>query len=117
MSDKFEGKRCVPCEGGVAPLTNSEISDLLTELPDWKVVEIVQNDKKIKTLQKQLQFRNFREAMSFLWKIEEFVESEGHHPDFCVHYNKIDFTIWTHAIAGLHENDFIIAAGIDKLFG
>lgn len=116
MPDRFEGKKCVPCEGGVAPLTDSEIGDLLSALPDWKMVEIDQEGLKIKTLQKRFQFRNFREAMSFLWRIEEFVESEGHHPDFCVHYNKVDFTIWTHAIAGLHENDFIIASGINKLF-
>ena len=53
--------------------------------------------------------------MAFLREVEEIAESEGHHPDFCVHYSRVDFTIWTHAIGGLHENDFILAAKIDAI--
>ncbi len=67
------------------------------------------------TLQKTFQFKNFREAMLFLRKVEEVAESEGHHPDFYVHYSRVDFTIWTHAIGGLHENDFILAAKINQI--
>jgi len=115
MADSLRDKKCVPCEGGIAPLGDDEIADLMPQVPGWVVREMADRGKQVRTLQKRLQFKNFREAMAFLRKVEELAESEGHHPDFCVHYNKVDFTIWTHAISGLHENDFIMAARIDKL--
>lgn len=106
-------KHCIPCEGGIAPLKSDQITALLPQVPRWTVGEIEIKEQKVKSLQRTMHFDDFRHAMAFLRKVEEIAESEGHHPDFCVHYNRVDFTIWTHAIGGLHENDFILAAKID----
>lgn len=100
-------KSCVPCEGGVPKLDAGEQRPLLAQVPEWRSAD----DK----LQRQLVFSDFREAMAFIGKVADVAEAEGHHPDFCVHYNKVDFSIWTHAIGGLSENDFILAAKIDEL--
>jgi 4a-hydroxytetrahydrobiopterin dehydratase len=115
MSDALEMKKCVPCEGGVKPLEKNEIDALLKKVNGWEKVIVDDNSQSYDTLQKRFVFKNFRGAMAFLREVEELAENQGHHPDFCVHYNKVDFTIWTHAIMGLHENDFIIAAGINRL--
>jgi len=64
---------------------------------------------------KQLVFKDFVSAMAFLDKLAVIAEAEGHHPDFCVHYNKVDVTLWTHSVGGLSENDFILAAKIDAV--
>jgi 4a-hydroxytetrahydrobiopterin dehydratase len=69
------------------------------------------DDRLIKTFK----FANFVAAMEFLNRVAELAESEQHHPDFCVHYNRVDFTLWTHAVGGLSDNDFILAAKIDAL--
>jgi 4a-hydroxytetrahydrobiopterin dehydratase len=108
-------KKCVPCEGGVPTLTDAEVQKLLPQVPGWQVVLTEKSGSHVATLQRSLIFKNFREVMAFLRKVEEVAEAEGHHPDFYVHYNKVDFTLWTHAISGLHENDFILAAKIDAL--
>lgn len=115
MPEGLAQKKCVPCEGGVPTLTDSEVQSLLPHVPGWQVVLAKKSGSHIATLQKTLKFKNFLDAMAFLRKVEDVAEAEGHHPDFCVHYNKVDFTLWTHAIGGLHENDFILAAKIDAL--
>jgi len=96
-------------------MSDVAIGNLISQVPTWRCAEIEQSSKRVKTLQKAFSFKNFREAMAFLRKVEEIAESEGHHPDFCVHYSRVDFTIWTHAISGLHQNDFILASKIDEL--
>ncbi|MBU1320133.1 MAG: 4a-hydroxytetrahydrobiopterin dehydratase [candidate division Zixibacteria bacterium] len=115
MSESLRIKKCVPCEGGIEPMSDVAIGNLISRVPTWKCAEIEHSGKKIKTLQKTFSFKNFREAMAFLRKVEDIAESEGHHPDFCVHYSRVDFTIWTHAISGLHQNDFILASKTDEL--
>jgi len=100
-------KKCVPCEGGVDPLSKKETRRLLGEIPGW-----IERRKK---LVKSRTFADFREAMAFVGRVADLAEAEGHHPDFCVHYNRVDLTVWTHAIGGLSENDFILAAKIDAL--
>lgn len=102
-------KRCVPCEGGVPKLGPDQVAPLVTQLPAWRV-----EDEK---LHRQFRFGDFREAMAFLDRVADLAEDEGHHPDFCVHYNRVDMSIWTHAIGGLSENDFILAAKVDRLLG
>jgi len=104
---RLREKRCVPCEGGVEPLSKPETKRLLGEVDGWK--------EKEKKIRKTLTFPDFRAAMAFLGKVADLAEAEGHHPDFCVHYNRVDFTLWTHAIGGLSENDFILASKIDAL--
>lgn len=100
-------KKCVPCEGGVPPLSPERIEDLLTVVEGWET-----RDGK---LTKSFRFADFRAAMAFLNRVALVAEAEGHHPDFCVHYNRVDLTVWTHAIGGISENDFVLAAKIDSL--
>ncbi len=100
-------KKCVPCEGGTPPLTAEEIEKYLPEVSDWEVLE----DKKIN---REFKFKDFKEAMAFVNKVADLAESEGHHPDICLHsWNKVRLELSTHAIGGLSENDFILAAKIN----
>ncbi len=103
----LKSRKCVPCEGGVGKLNKDQIDALMPALTGWAV-----RDDQI---QKRFTFGNFVEAMAFLNKVAAIAEEEGHHPDFSVHYNKVDMTLWTHAIGGLSENDFILAAKIEAL--
>ena len=100
-------KKCVPCEGGMPRLNSAKVEELLKQIPTWSL--------KGGHLYKRFEFKNFIEAMKFLNSVAKAAEREGHHPDFCVHYRKVDFEIWTHAVNGLSDNDFILAAKIDEL--
>ena len=101
-------RHCVPCEGGVAPLGEPRVQEYLALIPAWEV--------RSGKLCRALVFPNFVAAMRLLNEVANVAEAEGHHPDFCLHdYNKVDFSLWTHAIGGLSENDFILAARIDQL--
>ena len=100
-------QKCVPCERGGKKLEAQRIMELLPEVPGWNV--------KGHTLCKTFEFKDFVTAVQFLNRVADLAEKEGHHPDFCVHYNRVDFTIFTHAVGGLSENDFILAAKIDLL--
>ncbi|HEX7042308.1 MAG TPA: 4a-hydroxytetrahydrobiopterin dehydratase [Patescibacteria group bacterium] len=103
-------KHCVPCEGGTPPLTNEEEDKLMSQINDWILIR----DGNHK-LRKQFKFQNFLEAVSFVNKIAKVAESEGHHPDIYIFYNKVQIDLFTHAVGGLSENDFIMAAKINKL--
>ncbi len=109
MKEDLGSKHCVPCEGGVSPLSEGEIRayQLQLETP-WEVVE----GKKIR---RQFSFKDFEAAMKFVNKVADLAEAEGHHPDFLIHYNKVTLELWTHAIGGLSENDFILARKIETL--
>jgi 4a-hydroxytetrahydrobiopterin dehydratase len=100
-------KRCVPCEGGIPPLDAEGIARLAPEVPAWRV----EGDR----LARRFTFRDFVQAMRFVNAMADVAEAEGHHPDFTVHYRQVDVSIWTHAVGGLTENDFILAAKIDAL--
>ena len=104
---KLTERKCVPCEGGVPKLTPEQTAEYLGRVEGWEA-----SDDKI---HKTWTFPDFYGAMTFVNLMAELAEDEGHHPDFCVHYNRVDVTIWTHAIDGLSENDFILAAKIDEL--
>jgi 4a-hydroxytetrahydrobiopterin dehydratase len=107
MSD-LSSRQCIPCRGGVPPLQGQEITNLLTELDGWEVV----NQHH---LTKIFSFANFREAQQFVNRIGDLAEEQGHHPDICFGWGRAEITIWTHKIDGLTESDFILAAKIDKL--
>lgn len=115
MTEDLQRKHCIPCEGGIPPATDAEIRALMVSVPGWVLGSRVEGGKSIKILQRAMTFSDFRAAMAFLRRVEDIAESEGHHPDFCVHYNRVDFTLFTHAVGGLHENDFILAAKIDAI--
>lgn len=108
LASDLKNKRCVPCEGGVKPLTPDEYQAFLRqELTGWADVEA-------KSIMKEYKFKNFKEALDFINHIGEIAESEGHHPDINLHdWNKVTLTLSTHAIGGLSENDFILASKID----
>jgi 4a-hydroxytetrahydrobiopterin dehydratase len=107
MATDLADKKCVPCRGGVPPLTHAEIQPLLSKVEGWRV----ENDKR---LVKKFEFKDFMGAMRFANKIAEIAEEEGHHPDLYVAWGKVEVTIWTHKIDGLTESDFILAAKIDR---
>jgi 4a-hydroxytetrahydrobiopterin dehydratase len=102
-------KKCVPCEGNVPRLNPEEIARLMPQLRDWQV------GPDHRKLNRRFIFDDFRQAMAFVNQMADLAEAEGHHPDFTVHYSVVDVILWTHAIGGLSENDFIMAAKIDKM--
>lgn len=100
-------KKCVPCEAGTPPLTPEEIKKYLPQAQGWEVLD----NKKIR---KKFHYKNFVEAMAFVNKLAEVAEEEGHHPDIHIIYNRVTIELTTHAIGGLSENDFIMAAKINR---
>lgn len=102
-------KKCVACEGGIPPLTEEESAKYLSQTLGW---ELLDDAKKI---QKEFTFKNFKEAMAFINKVADLAEKEGHHPDIHIYYNEVNLELWTHAIGGLSENDFILAAKINHI--
>ena len=108
MSDLAK-RKCIPCEGGVDPMTRDEAEKLLTELDDWMLVD------EANLLAKSFRFADFKQTMAFVNKVAAIAEEEGHHPDMTVTYNTVTIELMTHAIGGLSENDFIVAAKIDQL--
>ena len=112
MVDDMEGlasKSCVPCRGGVPPLSETEAARHLAGVPAWKLEE------RATRLTRRFEFGDFVGAMKFVNRVAEVAEQEGHHPDIAIHWNKVDLVLWTHKIGGLHENDFILAAKVDRL--
>jgi 4a-hydroxytetrahydrobiopterin dehydratase len=105
-------KKCVPCEGDILPFDISEIHKYQKKVDGW---EISKNEKNIFFLNKRLKFRNFLDSQKFINKVGEISEKEGHHPDISFGWGYAEIKITTHAIEGLSENDFILAAKIDQL--
>lgn len=105
---ELSSKQCVPCRGGVPPLQGDEIQRLLSQLNGWEVV-------REHHLKKNYSFSNFAEALKFVNRVGELAEEQGHHPDICFGWGKVEVTIWTHKIDGLTESDFILAAKINEL--
>ena len=103
---------CVPCKGGIAPLTDAEIAPLLKQIADWKVVEV----DGIQRLTRSFTFKDFRAALEFTNAVGELAELEQHHPDLHLGWGKVAVEVWTHKIRGLHANDFILAAKADAAF-
>ena len=104
-------KKCAPCEGGVPALDIDEIHKYQKKVDGWN---IVQNEKKIFLLEKNFTFENFLKSQNFVNKVGKISEEEGHHPDILFGWGYAKINITTHAIEGLSENDFILAAKIDK---
>ena len=110
MSDLLK-KKCVPCEGGVIPFDISEIHKYQKKVDGW---DVLKDEKKIFFLQKTFKFKNFVESQKFVNDVGKISEIEGHHPDILFGWGYAKISITTHAIEGLSENDFILAAKIDK---
>lgn len=108
MSKLLEQK-CVPCTGNLPAATAEEIDSYKKQLPDWNLV--TENGEL--RLQRVFKFADFRGALAFTNSVGEIAEAEGHHPALLTEWGKVTVTWWTHAIGGLHHNDFIMAAKSD----
>lgn len=102
-------RKCVPCEGGIPPLNTNQIEAYRKEISaGWQVVD----NKK---LYRKFSFVNYKHTMSFVNRVADIADEEGHHPVMHVNYGSVEIELWTHAINGLSDNDFILAAKIDML--
>jgi 4a-hydroxytetrahydrobiopterin dehydratase len=106
-------KKCMTCEGGVLPFDISEIHKYQKKIDGWDVKE---NSNKKFFLEKNFEFKNFFKSQNFVNKVGEIAEKENHHPDISFGWGYAKIVITTHAIEGLSENDFILAAKIDQIF-
>ena len=105
-------KKCVPCEGNIPPFDKSEIHKYLKKIDGW---EVKSNEEKSFFHLKEFNFSNFQESQNFVNKIGNLAEQENHHPDISFGWGYCHVKIFTHAIKGLAESDFILAAKIDKI--
>jgi 4a-hydroxytetrahydrobiopterin dehydratase len=102
-------KKCIPCEEGGDPLSREEAEKMLKELDDWSLID------EARMLAKSFHFNTFKDTMRFVNKVADIAEEEGHHPDMSVSYGDVGIELTTHAMDGLSENDFIMAAKIDEI--
>tara|TARA_B100001248_G_scaffold242319_1_gene209761 strand:- start:361 stop:702 length:342 start_codon:yes stop_codon:yes gene_type:complete len=111
MND-LANKKCVPCEGNIPPFDKSEIHKYLKKVDGWEVKE---DENKSYYLIKDFIFKNFKQSQKFVNEVGSIAEDEGHHPDISFGWGYCKIKIFTHAIKGLAESDFILAAKIDKI--
>ena len=98
---------CVACEAGTPPMSVDEAQALMEQIPGWELTD--------NRLTRRFKFRDFKEAMAFVNRVADLAEAEGHHPDINISWNRVRLDLTTHAIKGLSENDFIMAARINAL--
>ena len=109
---RLADKKCVPCEDASIPkLSLEEAKKLNEQVEGWNLEE----KNRHLQISKQFKFRDFKEALDFVNKVGAIAEDQGHHPNLYIIYNKVKVVLYTHVIAGLHENDFILGARIDRL--
>lgn len=111
MADKVQlsKRKCIPCEGNVLPLSEVQAEELNRELNDWTLID------GAALLAKSFRFPDFDATMEFVNKVAAIAKEQGHHPDMNVSYGGVTIELMTHAIGGLSENDFILAAKIDEI--
>jgi 4a-hydroxytetrahydrobiopterin dehydratase len=109
LTEVLTAKTCTPCKGGIPPLTPQQAEDLRRQVPEWKL----QDDAH--RIERKFNLKNFGEAMRFVVQVGELAEAEGHHPDVQFGLGYATVSLQTKKIKGLHENDFIMAAKIDRL--
>ena len=110
MTSELATKHCVPCEGDTKPMAPTAAEAYLAQVAGWHLV----SGEPLK-IARRLRFKDFAQAMQFVNRAAEVAEAEGHHPDLCVSWNRVSLELFTHAIGGLSENDFIMAAKINSL--
>lgn len=109
-TDQLAAKKCVPCEGGVEAYSPAVAAEQVRELDGWRLTHDGQR------IRKDWNAKNFAAAMQFFNRVAEVAEADNHHPDLHLEsYRQVSIELWTHAIGGLSENDFILAAKIDQL--
>lgn len=111
MTETLAQQTCVPCSGSLPPATPAEISQFHRQIPHWDVIQV----NEISQLQCQYRFSNFAKALDFTNKVGAIAETAGHHPALLTEWGKVTVSWWTHAIGGLHQNDFVMAAKTDEI--
>jgi 4a-hydroxytetrahydrobiopterin dehydratase len=111
MTD-LANKKCIPCEGGIPAFDIGEIHKYLKKINDW---EVIQNKEKNYYIEKQFKFKDYISSENFVLEVGKIAEQEGHHPDISFGWGYAKIKISTHAIKGLAESDFILAAKIDNI--
>lgn len=106
----LESKQCLPCKGGVEPLSRSDAQQFSQHAPMWQLSEDTHH------IEREYKFKNFVEALAFVNRLGELAEEQGHHPDITFGWAYVRVVFYTHKIKGLHENDFIMAAKTDRIF-
>jgi len=111
MADTLTQQQCTACKGNSPPASEEEIKQFMPQIPGWQMKE---KDGEFR-LERRFDFQDFRQALLFTRKVGEQAEAEGHHPVLLTEWGKVTVTWWTHAINGLHKNDFIMAAKTDQI--
>jgi 4a-hydroxytetrahydrobiopterin dehydratase len=106
---KLADKHCVPCRGALAPLKGAELLSYAEQVPDWKIIEEHH-------VAKTFPFIDFKTGLDFVNRVGALAEEEGHHPDLCLVWGKVDVQIYTYKARGLTESDFVLAAKIDQVY-
>lgn len=109
MADDLTTKTCVPCRGGIPPLTEAQAKDFMRQVPAWTLSPDAHH------IHRSFTFPDFKTALDFVDKVGAVAEAEGHHPEIEFGWGHCTVWTYTHKIHGLHENDFILAAKIDTL--
>ena len=104
-------KSCIPCQGGMLPLNFEEAERLLAQTPGWSLIHDGAR------LERRFTFQSFSAALDFVNRVGDIAEREGHHPDICFGWGYATVVYYTHKIGGLHENDFVMAAKTNELYG
>ena len=112
MTEDLSKKKCISCDGNIPPFDKTEIHKYLKKIDGW---DVKSNNDKSFYLIKDFQFKNFLESQKFVNKVGNIAEEENHHPDISFGWGYCKVKIFTHAIKGLAESDFILAAKIDKI--
>jgi len=111
MTENLTQAKCSACTGNSPPVTEAEMQALKPQIPDWQI----EDPNGERHLKRQFSFANFQQALDFTNRVGEAAEAEGHHPALLTEWGKVTVTWWTHAINGLHKNDFIMAAKTDAI--
>lgn len=109
MTTGLAAKSCTPCRGGVPPLAAEAAEALRRQTPEWLLLD---DGRRI---ERRFRFGNFADAFAFVRQVAALAEAEGHHPDLCFGWGYVTVSLQTKKIRGLHENDFIMAAKLDRL--
>jgi len=104
-------KSCTPCRGGIPPLTEAQAATFQAQAPEWQLLE------QVTRIERTYRFKNFGEAFGFVERAAALAEAEGHHPDIAFGWGYATVSLRTKKIKGLHENDFIMAAKLDRIYG
>ena len=109
---ELSNKKCIPCSGEIPAFTEGQINEFRTKIDNW---DIMKNDKGHFYLAKDFKFKNFETSLNFINKVSQIAEDENHHPDLKFGWGYANVIIMTHAINGLAESDFVLAAKIDEI--